>query len=125
VKAARSASLLLDHGKPCVGSTASELRELRRDRAQDAERERQPAARQMGRYRPARTVRDYKARHASTMLTFAPWSTPSPESKPKPGSRLRRRVIRRHYAVYPPTGLAFGEPDDRLRRGTQYAGNLD
>jgi len=30
----------------------------------------------------------------------------------------RRRTLRRHR---PPTGLAFGEPDDRLRRTIQYA----
>src|SRR5262249_48006893 len=33
-------------------------------------------------------------------------------------ARLRLHTLRRHA---PPPGLAFGEPDDRLRRGIQYA----
>ena len=63
-----SSSIMARH---IVGSKADELRELREDRAQDAQGERRAAAE--GKWADIAVlepVRDYKARHASTMLTF-------------------------------------------------------
>ena len=54
-----------------VGAKADELRDAARDRAQDAEGERRAA--RSGKWADIAVlepVRDYKARHASTMLTF-------------------------------------------------------
>ena len=63
-----SSSIMARH---VVGSTADELREIARDRAPDAEGKRQ--RRRHGKWADIAVlepVRDYKARHASTMLTF-------------------------------------------------------
>ena len=61
-----SSSIMARH---VVGATRRAAR-ITRNRAADAEGQRPAAVGRMGRHSGAEVVRDYKARHASTLLTF-------------------------------------------------------
>jgi NifU-like protein involved in Fe-S cluster formation len=62
-----SSSIMASH---VVGSTAERIARIARDRPQDAEGKRQPPQGKWADIALLEPVRDYKARHASTMLTF-------------------------------------------------------
>ncbi len=64
------AGVLLHHGAQCVGSTASELRAMRETVRRMLKENGAPPAGRWEDLRVLEPVRDYKARHASTMLTF-------------------------------------------------------
>ena len=72
-----------------VGSTADELRELRETVRKMLKENGSPPEGKWADIALLEPVRDYKARHASTM-TSMPWSTRSARSRRRPGSRLRR-----------------------------------
>ena len=61
---------LLDHGAPCGRLDRDRTARTARDRSQDAEGKRRAAEGKWADIALLEPVRDYKARHASTMLTF-------------------------------------------------------
>ena len=62
--------LILDHGPPCGRRKPAELRELRETVRKMLKENGPPPAGKWADIAVLEPVRDYKARHASTMLTF-------------------------------------------------------
>ena len=62
--------LVLDHGRNVVGATADELRQVRETMLKMLKENGPPPNGRFADLKYLEPVRDYKARHASTMLTF-------------------------------------------------------
>jgi NifU-like protein involved in Fe-S cluster formation len=72
-----------------VGAQAQELRELRETVRRMLKEDGAPPAGKWSDVAVLEPVRDYKARHASTLLTLMRWSMPSTRSRPSAGTPWR------------------------------------